>query len=159
MKTASQVSIRDHKREDSAILLKLFHDTVRNINIQDYSQEQVEAWAPGKFDLIRWESRVKNYKIFVAEDTKSIAGFAELDTNGHIDCFYVHHKRQGQGVGRLLIESVETEAKNRELSRLFAEVSITARPFFEKSGFIVLAEQKVECRGVKLINFRMEKRF
>ncbi len=149
--------IRNHTSEDGTVLLKLFHDTVRNVNIRDYSQEQVEAWAPINFDLARWESRVKNYKIFVAEDSKGIAGFAELDANGHIDCFYVHHERQGHGVGRLLIESVEQEALNQELSKIFAEVSITAKPFFEHSGFIVLTEQQVEIRGQKLTNFRMEK--
>ncbi|MEH6632880.1 MAG: GNAT family N-acetyltransferase [Halopseudomonas aestusnigri] len=149
--------IRNHTSEDGAVLLKLFHDTVRNINIRDYSQEQVEAWAPVNFDLARWENRVKNYKIFVAEDSKGIAGFAELDTSGHIDCFYVHHDRQGQGVGRLLLESVEKEALSQDTLRIFAEVSITAKPFFEHSGFVTIVEQQVEFRGQNLINYRMQK--
>ncbi|MFD2207654.1 GNAT family N-acetyltransferase [Kiloniella antarctica] len=149
--------IRDHTLKDSATLLKLFHDTVHNINIKDYTQTQIDAWAPDNFDLTRWESRTRNYKIFVAEDNKGIAGFAELDIDGHIDCFYVHHERQGQGVGKLLIEHVEKEALRQNFSRIFAEVSITAKPFFERSGFIVLTEQQAEIRGQKLTNFRMEK--
>ena len=149
--------IRNHKLEDGIVLLKLFHNTVRNINIRDYNQKQIEAWAPENFDLTRWEKRVENYQIFVAEDTQGIAGFAELDVTGHIDCFYVHMARQGQGVGKLLIKSIEKEASSRNLPRLFAEVSITARPFFEHMGYKILKEQEVEIRGQTLTNFRMEK--
>ena len=39
----------------------------------------------------------------------------------------------------------------------YSEVSITARPFYEKFGFKVAKEQTVEIRGQKLRNFVMEK--
>ena len=35
--------------------------------------------------------------------------------------------------------------------------SITARPFFERRGWRVVKEQRVERRGVALTNFVMEK--
>jgi putative acetyltransferase len=35
-------------------------------------------------------------------------------------------------------------------------VSITARPFFERFGWTVLAEQTVVVRGVTFVNYRME---
>jgi putative acetyltransferase len=41
--------------------------------------------------------------------------------------------------------------------RLFAEVSTTARPFFEANGFVVLAPQVVTVRGVDFVNYRMER--
>ncbi|WP_419902242.1 GNAT family N-acetyltransferase [Kiloniella sp.] len=150
--------IRNYTLDDGPVLLKLFHDTVRNINIRDYTQNQVEVWAPGNFDLVRWSNRVKNYKIFVAEDDKGIAGFAELDTNGYIDCFYVHHERQGQGVGKMLIASIEKEALDQNTPLLFADVSITARTFFERFEFTTIQEQEIERKGETLTNFRMEKR-
>ncbi len=37
------------------------------------------------------------------------------------------------------------------------EASITAKPFFESQGFLVVKQQEVERRGQKLINFAMEK--
>ena len=40
---------------------------------------------------------------------------------------------------------------------ILVHASITARPFFEKRGYRVIKEQKVERQGVLLTNFVMEK--
>ena len=40
---------------------------------------------------------------------------------------------------------------------LTANVSITARPFFEQRGYRVVREQRILRRGVWLSNYRMEK--
>ncbi len=44
-----------------------------------------------------------------------------------------------------------------ETRRLHTEASITARPFFERCGFLLVAEQTVALRGQQFVNFRMEK--
>ena len=40
---------------------------------------------------------------------------------------------------------------------LYAQVSLTARPFFEHAGFTVVSELQLLVRGLALKNFRMEK--
>ncbi|WP_120498878.1 GNAT family N-acetyltransferase [Kiloniella sp. EL199] len=149
--------IRPHKPEDAVILFQLFYDTVHKVNIQNYSQEQVDAWAPENFDIKRWQERTKSYFIFVAEDDSGITGFAELEENGHIDCFYVHHKKQGLGIGGKLMSELEQKAKDLKLTEIYAEVSITARPFFEKKEFKVTQKQEVVLRGQSLMNYKMSK--
>ncbi|WP_020592162.1 GNAT family N-acetyltransferase [Kiloniella laminariae] len=156
--------IRKYRTEEAETLFRLFRDTVRKVNIRDYSPAQIAAWSSGEFTPEGWQDRTTGYTILVAEDEQnpgsvsgSIGGFAELDIDGHIDCFYVSHRHQGQGIGKLLMQRLESEAESRNLRHLYAEVSITARPFFDKQGFQVLAEQQVELRGEKLTNFRMEK--
>jgi putative acetyltransferase len=52
---------------------------------------------------------------------------------------------------------VTDEAVRAGTRRLFAEVSVTARPFFERHGFAVLAEQEVAVREVRLTNYRIER--
>ncbi|MBA4191138.1 MAG: GNAT family N-acetyltransferase, partial [Planctomycetaceae bacterium] len=84
-------------------------------------------------------------------------GFADLEPDGHIDRFFVHADHQGCGVGSTMMKSLVAEAMRTNCQRLFAEVSITARPFFERHGFTVLAEQEVVVRGVALTNYRMER--
>lgn len=54
------------------------------------------------------------------------------------------------------MKEVFNKAKTLKLKRLFAEVSITAKLFFESKGFKVVKQQKAEIRGVKLTNFVME---
>lgn len=93
----------------------------------------------------------------VAEDAGRLAGFADLEANGHIDRFFVSADHQGQGIGRALLAEVLAEAGRLGIARLFVEASITARPFFESQGFATLAPQVVLCRGVEFINYRMER--
>ena len=69
---------------------------------------------------------------------------------------YTHKDFQGQGVGTKLLDTIVAQAAQLQLSRLFVEVSITARSFFEHRGFVIVKPQQVECRGVKLSNFVME---
>lgn len=59
--------------------------------------------------------------------------------------------------GRIHVEW-DTAARVKGIARLFTEASITARPFFTKCGFVLLASQRVEKHGQVLTNFRMEKR-
>jgi putative acetyltransferase len=70
-----------------------------------------------------------------------VAGFVELAPKGEIDCFYVHHAHQHRGVGAALMAQVEREARSRGSTRLLADVSITAEPFFRRMGFRVVKRQ------------------
>ncbi|WP_425262110.1 GNAT family N-acetyltransferase [Prosthecochloris aestuarii] len=105
-----------------------------------------------------WTShRLCTRSTFVADDKGILAGFGELDRDGHIDGFYCHHQYQRQGVGSALLHRIEQEAISAGLRRLFTEASITARPFFAAHGFVVLKQQIVVRRHVELKNFLMEK--
>jgi N-acetylglutamate synthase-like GNAT family acetyltransferase len=61
------------------------------------------------------------------------------------------------GVGTQLLNQIQLTTKKLGLQKLFTEASITARLFFERMGFRVIAPQEVECRGMKFINYVMEK--
>jgi N-acetylglutamate synthase-like GNAT family acetyltransferase len=150
--------IRGFHPDDTAIIVELFRDTVHQVNSRDYTREQVEAWAPQEIDQERWLARLANSFTLVAVDGGQIIGFANLESDGHLDCIYAHAQHQGRGVGTALLTAIEVRARELGLTRLFAEVSITARPFFEHRGFVVVEERRVHCREVWFINYRMEKR-
>ncbi len=143
--------------KDSEQVAQLFHDTVRLINIQDYSQKQVEAWAPNDLYFRNWSKIYSGRFTYVAIKNDKIIGFGELEANGHIDCFYVHHLYQRKGVGSKIYQAIEIKARELKLTRLFTEASITAKPFFINQGFVVIKQQQIFCRGVAFINFLMEK--
>jgi putative acetyltransferase len=149
--------IREYEPTDSEALAALFFRTIRTVNLGDYTQEQVEAWAPVDRDLVAWAKRFEGRHTFVAEVDGQIAGFAELDPSGHIDRFYVGADFLGRGVGKELFLEVERKALCLQIRRLDLEGSITARPFFERCGFRVIKEQTVRPRGVAMNNFVMEK--
>jgi putative acetyltransferase len=151
------MKIRLFEKQDAEKLARLFHETVREINIRDYSRNQVEAWAPDNIYFREWEKICSNRFTYVADDEGVIAGFGELELNGHIDCFYCHKNYQGCGVGRQIYQAIEVKALDLGISRLVTEASITAKPFFQRMGFSIVKEQKITCRGEIFINYVMEK--
>ncbi len=153
----TRLEIRLFQKEDATQIAQLFHQTVREVNLKDYSIEQVRAWAPDQIDFRAWENICSSRFTYVAVLRDLIVGFAELEPNGHIDCFYCHKNFQRQGIGKLLYQAIETKALELNLRSLFVEASITAKPFFQKLGFSLVKQQQVCCRGQIFINFRLEK--
>lgn len=151
------IHIRPFRTSDAEQIARLFHDTVRTINLGDYSASQVRAWAPDDLHFRDWIASCSSRFTFVADDDGVIAGFGQLEANGHIDGFYCHAHYQRRGVGRQIYQAIEQHALSLSIRRLFAEVSITARPFFERMGFVVVTEQQVARRGEVFTNYVMEK--
>ncbi|MHB1949596.1 MAG: GNAT family N-acetyltransferase [Gammaproteobacteria bacterium] len=153
-----KITIRSYVEADAASLAAIFYHTIHKINAKDYSPEQLDAWAPrSRLETEGWIRKWKKLPPIVAVMDDKIVGFAELEDNGHIDCFYCHHEYQGCGIGSALMREIENRAEKNNLKKIFAEVSITARPFFEAKGFTVKKEQSVTVRGMVLTNFVMEK--
>ncbi len=154
-----KITTRPYQASDAEALASIYYNTIHHINSRDYSIEQINAWAPAssleKLDgwKLKWEKLIP----IVALSENIVVGFAELESNGHIDCFYVHHEFQNQGVGSALMNAIETKATQNNSPLLYAVVSITAKPFFERRGFLVVKKQRVTIRGAELTNFVMEK--
>lgn len=151
------IKIRQYVESDAQALWDIHFHTIRNINISDYTQDQVEAWAPEHLDLSIWKNKMQALSPFIAEKDGVIVGYTDLQADGLIDHFFCHHEYQGQGVGKSLMNYVLDIGKQRGITRFFSEVSITARPFYEHFGFKVLDTQEMEIRGQRLRNFVMEK--
>ena len=140
------IEIRDYRASDSEALADIFQRAVREIARKDYSPVQVLAWAPDARDGAA-----------VAEYDGQVAGFTDLDGDGHIDMFYVNPDFQRRGVASAMLRFLAERGQSERRKRLFGEVSITARPVFERHGFKVLAYQTVETNGQSLGSYRMEK--
>lgn len=151
------MQIRKYQRGEERELWGLFFDAVRNVASRDYSAEQVAAWAPDAVDEEHWRSKIERLDPFVCLCQGRIVGYADVQPTGYIDHLFVAPRHQGRGVAKALFARIETEAKRLGIAALFANVSITARPFFESRGFCVVAEQQVAIGSVTFRNFRMVK--
>lgn len=153
-----KIVIRTYEAADAASLVDLYRASVRSIAARDYNQSQVRAWAPDVIDEEKFGQRCESKSTWIAKIEDRIAGFSDLEPNGHVDMLFVHPDFQRRGVARALLQHVEQAARAMDLPRLYAEASITARPAFEVMGFRVIVPQTVTIRGESLTNYRMEKR-
>lgn len=148
------MEIREYRPGDCEELTRLFYDTVHTVNCKDYTEAQLDAWADGKPDLERWNRSLQEHFSLVALEGEQIVGFGDMDSTGYLDRLYVHKDHQGRGIATALCDRLEQTAAGT----IITHVSITARPFFERRGYVVVKEQQVERKGILLRNFVMEKR-
>ena len=148
--------LRDYEPGDLHGVVALFERSVRQIACRDYTCAQLSAWAPEWPDLDAWAERLSTGAVFVSVREDRLAGFARLDASGELDLLYVDPLFERRGVATELFDGVTAWARRYAVARLVANVSITARPFFERMGFRVLRSQTVEREGVSLENFHME---
>lgn len=146
--------IRKYQPSDCKCLADLFYNTVHTINAKDYSDEQLNAWATGKVDLIEWNESLINHYSVVAVKDDMIVGFGDIDKTGYLDRLYVHKDYQNQGIATAICDNLENAF---DVDKLTTHSSITAKSFFLKRGYKLIKEQQVVRNGILLINFIMEK--
>jgi putative acetyltransferase len=148
------MEIRRYERSDLEKITMIFQNTVHKVNIKDYTQEQVDAWAPDFIDKEKWNKTLSEHYTFVAVKDNVIIGFGDIDDSGYLDRLYVHHDYLRQGVATLICSKLESMIDS-DLT-IITHASITAKPFFEKRGYKVVKEQLVKRKGVFLKNYIME---
>lgn len=129
------IKIRKANTDDINQIRQLFYDTITTINKKDYDEKQILAWILGAQNTEAWWKKIHEQHFFVAERDNVIVGFCSITEIGYIDYLYVHKDFQGQGIATALLKAAEQVADEFKLSEIWAEVSITARPFFKSKGF------------------------
>jgi putative acetyltransferase len=149
--------IRRFQPGEELALFEIYYSAIHLIAKNDYSEEQLNAWAPLDLDRNLWVNRINGINPFVAEIDGKPIGYADIQQNGYIDHFFVsgHHPRQG--IGKALMQVIHSEANQLNITELTANVSQTAQPFFERFGFVVIERKTPIIRGVELRNALMRK--
>ena len=150
--------IRAFEPADADALAALFHASVRQIGIRDYSTEQVIAWSPSQPKPEEYLRRAEGQWLLVAENSDcEPIGYAAMGPDGRIDHLYCRPDAVGTGVGLALYAALENAAKDSGISVLTVEASEAARRLFERAGFKVEARNNFEVNGVAIHNYRMSK--
>ena len=151
-------TIRQAQQSDAVALKELFQNTVLVINRRDYLQAEVEDWASCGSNLSNIKERIETHYFVVAVNQQSqIVGFSSITPQGYLHSMFVHKDFQGEGIATMLLEEIERYAITAGITRITSEVSLTARPFFEKKGYAVEKEQKRKANQLSLTNFLMAK--
>lgn len=136
---------------------QLYIETIQIVCKNDYDSAQIKAWISGVKNTERWIEVIEKQFVLLAIIENKIVGFGTLKNGNYIDFFYIHKDFQRQGIADKILNELEMEAQKHNSTSITSDISITAKPFFEKKGFVVNAEQKNIRLGVELINFKMEK--
>ncbi|MHA6480669.1 GNAT family N-acetyltransferase [Paenibacillus sp. strain BS8-2] len=154
------MEIRRFHKSDVHPIVSLFYDTVHHVNDRDYTKEQLDAWASREEQankLDTWIDSLTSNTAYVAVLEDVIAGFADMTDEGYLDRLYIHKDYQRRGIATALVDVLEETAVSAGIQEIVTHASITAKPFFEHQGYVVVEVQSVIRKGIALTNFRMVK--
>jgi putative acetyltransferase len=146
--------IREVTEADVSTLASLFMDAVQAAGPSYYSAAQVEVWTAFA-EAESFREFVLVPSSLVAEDETGPIGFTGMEPDGHVTALYVRSDRMRRGVGSVLLTAVVNLARERNITRFYAEASKVSRPVFERAGFRVAEVETVERHGVLFERYRM----
>ena len=152
------VLVRKALPEDIEIISRLFRNTIKTVNACDYEPQQLRIWSSKYEDKVWWKDRIRTDFFLVAEKENRILGFCSINSEGVLGLMYVHKDYQGNGVGTLLMNELVRYSIKLNIREIVSDVSITAKPFFEKMGFKNTGRQKKVLEGIEFYNIRMSKK-
>ncbi len=151
----TNITIRHYAPEDLESVIEVFLLAIKKTASNNYNDEQITAWA--QVDKARWGYRMATAVSWVAALDGQIVGFASLETPNYLDLMFVRPTFIRQGIATCLLKRVEKTVIDQGEETLKTHASITAKPFFEKNGFMLIQERQVEVRGAVLTHYAMKK--
>jgi putative acetyltransferase len=153
----SAVSLRPYLPADAKRCAEIFRLSIEELAADDYDDDQREAWASRADDEQAFGARLAGALTLLAVIDGAIAGFASLKGSEEVDMLFVDPEFARQGAGRALIEALTKLAQARGAKRLTVDASDSARPLFERLGFIAQKRNLVHKGDQWLANTTMAK--
>ncbi len=135
MGQAAVLTLRPALPADAPRLADLFRASVEILGAEDYSAQQIDAWAGVADDEAGFAAKLSAGLTIVAVQSGVIVGFASLKGADVVDMLYVDPDHARQGVGAALCEALERLAGARGAKKISADASDAAEAFFARRGY------------------------
>lgn len=138
MKTA--LRIRRLEEGDAAAVSALICRTLWESNAKDYPDEMLQELV-GRMQPADILQRASWTHFYVAEADGELVGCGAIgpywgrEDESSLFTIFVLPSRQGQGVGRRIVETLESDAYALRARRIEVPASITGLPFYQKLGY------------------------
>jgi putative acetyltransferase len=132
----SVIPLRPFLPSDAARCIEIFRASIEELASEDYDEDQREAWSARADDAEAFAGRLSETLTLIASLDGTSVGFASLKGLAVLDMLYVDPAFARRGVGSALIDALVRIAEARGAEKLSADVSDSARPLFERNGFV-----------------------
>ena len=134
------MTVRRLEEKDAQAVSELIITTIRISNTRDYPPELME-------ELVKTQTpehileRASWTHFYVVEEDGEIVGCGAIgpywgrEDESSLFSFFVHPDRQGRGIGRRIMETLEKDEFALRARRIEIPASITGLPFYRKMGY------------------------
>ena len=131
------INIRSATLDDAAMICTVVRRSIAETCIEDHHNDAalIETWLRNKTisNVEAWMQSPNAYSV-VAEVDHSVVGFGMSRADEILLCYVVPEVRF-KGVGKSVLQALETYAATNGISHLRLESTRTAEPFYRRNGF------------------------
>jgi putative acetyltransferase len=132
---AQPVSMRLARFEDVPEILRLIERALEHGCRDHYDERQRRSVYLGYASTLFLEA-LGPFETWVATANGCLVGAAQVDAKvGLLRALFVDAGLQGQGLGRVLLTSVEARVRAAGCDFIFGAMSLNAVPFYQRAGF------------------------
>ncbi len=143
--------VRPATDADAESAVDVLRRAITEVCIADHQNDTptLERWLRNKTpeQFCRWRSASDNF-MAVAVVQETICGVGAIRQSGDLDLCYVHPAWQRRGIGRALLLAMEAQAREWRVRTLRLISTVTARAFYERHGYVFLAEGSAPGYGI-----------
>ncbi len=147
--------VREFVPGDAEGLSQLIVENLRQVLIQDYSSEAIEALALSFTPEKLIEDGARQFTL-VGTIGADLVGTASL-ADDRIRSVFVDVSRHSTGIGRQLMAELESYARQRRLGRVYLMAGLSASGFYERLGYQTVERVEHEMDGNPVPVIHMEK--
>jgi len=151
------LNIRRYRPEDAEAIARLYEKSVREIAIEKYTPEEVDAWASYADEIEELRHRLAEGLTLVAEDGVMIVSFGQLKPVDHIAFLYTLKDYSRKGIASVIYKLLEDHAAMKGTEYLTTDASRISKPLFKKLGFKLVCTVVERRKGVDIECFKMKK--
>lgn len=133
------VSLREASREDAAAMARIQSASLRERASEHYTDDQLARLAPSEpaaEAIPDTEFADDSCCPIVAETDDTVLGWGSVHLDeGVLAATFVDPDSTGRGIGRAIVERLETIAREEGIERLTVPASLNAAGFYETLGF------------------------
>lgn len=153
----SAIGLRPYVAADAKRCLEIFVRSVAELTADDYDEDQRDAWIAAADDEKAFAKRLAAMLTLIATIDGKAAGFASLKGADCVEMLYVDPEYARQGVATALLDALMRLAAARGAKQITADVSDTAKPLFDRQGFVAERRNLVTRGDQWLANTTMSK--
>ena len=140
IKTKENMIIRRFEEKDAKEVSDLIVRTLREVNIKDYSKEYIENDVKVLQPENILERSTWTHMYVVCDEDKivgcgAIGPYWDKEDESSLFTIFVLPEYHGRGIGRKIIETLESDEYFLRAKRIEIPASITATPFYLKMGY------------------------
>ena len=133
------LTFRKAKPEDAGAVFAVHKASVHGLCGTHYSISHIDAWFEDRTPEI-YRVALEAGKIWVAEESRSIVGFAAAEP-GEVTLLFVSPAHAGCGIGKKLLELALSKATQGHTGPITVVATLNSSSFYEECGFEAVEEQ------------------